>query len=32
MVDRGFPWWATIPDNQWLSMARAWHFFFAWLW
>ena len=29
--NRGFPWWATIPDNQWLSMARAWHFFFAWL-
>jgi thiosulfate reductase cytochrome b subunit len=28
---RGFPWWATIPDNQWLSMARSWHFFFAWL-
>jgi thiosulfate reductase cytochrome b subunit len=28
---RGFPWWATIPDNRWLSMARAWHFFFAWL-
>lgn len=28
---RGFPWWATIPDDQWLSMARAWHFFFVWL-
>jgi thiosulfate reductase cytochrome b subunit len=28
---RAFPWWITIPDNQWLSMARAWHFFFAWL-
>ena len=28
---RGFPWWATIPDNQWLAMARAWHFFFAWM-
>ena len=28
---RGFPWWITIPDNQWLSMARAWHFFFAWV-
>ena len=28
---RGFPWWATIPDNQWLSMGRAWHFFFAWI-
>ena len=21
----------TIPDNPWLSMARAWHFFFAWV-
>jgi thiosulfate reductase cytochrome b subunit len=31
LVPRGFPWWATIPDNQWLSMARSWHFFFAWL-
>ncbi len=30
-AQRGFPWWATIPDNQWLSMARLWHFFFAWL-
>jgi thiosulfate reductase cytochrome b subunit len=28
---RGFPSWATIPGNQWLSMARHWHFFFAWL-
>lgn len=28
---RGFPWWATIPDNRWLSMARSWHFFFAWV-
>jgi len=28
---RGFPWWATIPDNQWLSMGRAWHLFFAWV-
>jgi len=28
---RGFPWWLTIPDNQWLAMARSWHFFFAWL-
>jgi thiosulfate reductase cytochrome b subunit len=26
---RGFPWWLTIPDDRWLSMARAWHFFFA---
>jgi thiosulfate reductase cytochrome b subunit len=28
---RGFPWWATIPDEQWLSMGRSWHFFFAWV-
>jgi len=28
---RAFPWWATIPDNPWLSMARLWHFFFAWV-
>ncbi|MEO8847721.1 MAG: cytochrome b/b6 domain-containing protein [Casimicrobiaceae bacterium] len=28
---RGFPWWMTIPDGQWLSMSRSWHFFFAWL-
>jgi thiosulfate reductase cytochrome b subunit len=28
---RGFPWWATIPDDQWLSMGRSWHFFFAWV-
>ena len=28
---RGFPWWMTIPDGQWLSMSRTWHFFFAWV-
>jgi thiosulfate reductase cytochrome b subunit len=28
---RAFPWWATIPDNQWLAMGRSWHFFFAWV-
>ncbi len=28
---RGFPWWLTIPDSLWLSMSRAWHFFFAWV-
>jgi len=28
---RAFPSWLTIPDFQWLSMARAWHFFFAWI-
>ena len=31
LTQRGFPSWATIPDNQWLAMARLWHFFFAWL-
>ncbi len=28
---RGFPAWITVPGAQWLSMARRWHFFFAWL-
>lgn len=31
LIPRGFPAWATIPDNQWLAMGRRWHFFFAWL-
>ncbi len=31
IVARGFPSWLTIPDAAWLSMARSWHFFFAWL-
>ena len=30
-TERAFPSWATIPSSQWLSMARVWHFFFAWL-
>ena len=30
-VQRGFPTWMTLPSSQWLSMARHWHFFFAWL-
>lgn len=30
-VQRGFPSWMTLPSSQWLSMARHWHFFFAWL-
>ena len=30
-VARGFPSWMTIPDSAWLSMARSWHLFFAWL-
>lgn len=28
---RAFPSWLTIPDWQWLAMARRWHLFFAWL-
>lgn len=28
---RAFPSWATIPDRQWLAMARNWHLFFAWV-
>jgi thiosulfate reductase cytochrome b subunit len=29
--ERGFPWWATLPDHRNLAMGRRWHFFFAWL-
>jgi thiosulfate reductase cytochrome b subunit len=28
---QGFPSWLTVPSHQWLSMARSWHFFFAWI-
>jgi thiosulfate reductase cytochrome b subunit len=31
MTVRAFPWWLTVPDNQWLAMARRWHLFFAWV-
>jgi Thiosulfate reductase cytochrome B subunit (membrane anchoring protein) len=31
LTNRAFPWWLTIPDNRWLSMARSWHLFFAWI-
>ena len=31
LADRTFPSWMTIPDGRWLSMARQWHLFFAWL-
>lgn len=31
LTARAFPSWATIPGPKWLSMARHWHFFFAWL-
>ena len=30
-LQRGFPSWMTIPSSQWLSMARRWHLFFAWV-
>ena len=26
-----FPPWMMLPGSQWLSMARSWHFFFAWV-
>jgi thiosulfate reductase cytochrome b subunit len=31
MYAQGFPGWLTVPSHQWLAMARAWHFFFAWV-
>ena len=31
LTERGFPTWITLPGVQWLSMARRWHFFFAWV-
>jgi thiosulfate reductase cytochrome b subunit len=31
MYAQGFPSWLTVPSHQWLSMARTWHFFFAWV-
>ncbi len=31
MYVQGFPSWLTLPSHQWLAMARAWHFFFAWV-
>ncbi|HEX6136697.1 MAG TPA: cytochrome b/b6 domain-containing protein [Casimicrobiaceae bacterium] len=31
MYAQGFPSWLAIPSHQWLSMARSWHFFFAWV-
>ena len=30
-MERAFPAWATLPGPQWLSMARSWHFFLAWI-
>ena len=31
LVPGAFPPWMTLPGTQWLAMARAWHFFFAWV-
>ena len=31
MSAEAFPSWLTLPGNRWLSLARSWHFFFAWL-
>lgn len=31
LAERAFPSWATVPGAQWLSMARSWHFFVAWI-
>ena len=28
---RTFPSWLTLPSSRWLSMARRWHFPFAWV-
>jgi thiosulfate reductase cytochrome b subunit len=30
-TERGFPRWATLPGERWLSMGRLWHLFFAWI-
>lgn len=29
--NRAFPWWATIPSDYNLALARRWHLFFAWI-
>ena len=31
VVAATFPSWLTIPGNRWLSLARQWHFLFAWI-
>ena len=31
VVERTFPSWLTLPGSRWLSMARRWHFLFAWV-
>jgi thiosulfate reductase cytochrome b subunit len=30
-ISSTFPQWMMLPGPQWLSMARSWHFFFAWV-
>ena len=30
-LTRGFPGWATLPQEQFLAVGRRWHFFFAWM-
>jgi thiosulfate reductase cytochrome b subunit len=31
LVESSFPSWMTIPADRWLSLARRWHLFFAWI-
>ena len=31
VTERTFPSWITLPGSRWLSMARRWHFLFAWV-
>jgi thiosulfate reductase cytochrome b subunit len=31
LAQRGFPSWITLPSDQWLAMARRWHFFSGWV-
>jgi thiosulfate reductase cytochrome b subunit len=31
MQPRAFPAWLTLPPGTWLSLARRWHFFWAWI-
>jgi thiosulfate reductase cytochrome b subunit len=31
VIHSTFPPWMMLPGPQWLSMARSWHFFFAWI-
>ena len=31
LVNRGFPSWVTLPHGVYLSDARTWHFFWAWI-